>query len=402
VLLRFLALCRRVAQNSVGKGIAVTGLICIGILIFAENGWTLDKDPLSRFLNSIGRHDINLVTVNVPAIGCAREGQVGPLPAPQHPKTVKVTIPGDTVGLLAVYFVDEAAANRGVLAPKGWNCFGIYGSSGSTLYVTPVLLSASILRRPAELRDSPVVALNWASGETSGRFAVAETAARLFPRARPFVELIQREGIFDSTDWKFFSWPQDILTYLSDLTATYITPPATHGLGTRLLNPSPDLPTSGLVELDGFAPNQFNLRHLAIRLPIADQHLSSAIIVATITRQEFSKPTSTARDNDAGIAVVTEFYNALGRADGRTASQMVAREKRASGNFSANSITRFYSRLHEPLRLISATAIDETTVHARYRFKSLRHSVCNGEAVVHLRREQDGLLIERIRTFSGC
>jgi hypothetical protein len=31
----------------------------------------------------------------------------------------------------------ESGVSRGVLAPRGWFCFGVYGSSGSAFLVTP-------------------------------------------------------------------------------------------------------------------------------------------------------------------------------------------------------------------------------------------------------------------------
>ncbi len=70
---------------------------------------------------------------NVPFIGCRSDGQAGPLAAPKG-KNAVVDVSGKEARELAFY---TAGLDLGVLAPRGWHCFGVYGSSGEALYVTP-------------------------------------------------------------------------------------------------------------------------------------------------------------------------------------------------------------------------------------------------------------------------
>ena len=76
----------------------------------------------------------------VPFVGCKSDGQVGPQDAPTgEPKTV--TISPELAQMIAYY---KASDGSGVLAPRGWYCFGTYGSSGSNLIRNP---NASELHR---------------------------------------------------------------------------------------------------------------------------------------------------------------------------------------------------------------------------------------------------------------
>jgi hypothetical protein len=69
----------------------------------------------------------------LPFGGCNSDGQVGPLSAPAR-KTMRVLATPAEAGKLAYY---KAAKGIGVLAPRGWHCFGTYGSGGDTLFVAP-------------------------------------------------------------------------------------------------------------------------------------------------------------------------------------------------------------------------------------------------------------------------
>src|ERR1700721_604448 len=69
----------------------------------------------------------------VPFRGGKSDGQAGPLKAPNG-KSKNVSIAPDLARQLAYY---KAEQGFGVLAPRGWNCFGTYGSGGSNLYISP-------------------------------------------------------------------------------------------------------------------------------------------------------------------------------------------------------------------------------------------------------------------------
>ncbi len=89
-------------------------------------------------------------------------------------------VPAAAVDRLGYY----ASVHLGVVAPRGWHCFGLYGSSGSTLLVTPEPYGFDDFLRANTGLAGPAVVLRLTYGGTSGRFDVAMVAARLFPVAK--------------------------------------------------------------------------------------------------------------------------------------------------------------------------------------------------------------------------
>ena len=77
----------------------------------------------------------------VPFVGCQSDGQVGPLDAPKG-KSKVLSIATKKAQRLAYY---KAKEGQGVLAPRGWYCFGTYGSSGASLFVSPQKIGADTL-----------------------------------------------------------------------------------------------------------------------------------------------------------------------------------------------------------------------------------------------------------------
>jgi uncharacterized protein YecT (DUF1311 family) len=239
--------------------------------------WTTLPPPLSQR---------RLVEADIPAVGCPSDGQVGPQDAPTLPKSVHVIVPEGTASKLAYY-----SANASVLAPKGWDCFGTYGSGGSTIYVVPSKLGDPILDRSEKVKDGPVVIKNVFISATSGRFPVAQISARIFPLARIFVERVRDEGLDDPSNYVFAPWATDRLNYLSDFAVSYVTPSGANGLGTDF-GPAPGKePISVLVFLtvigNGEGPN---LERLAVRLHRADQRLYAAIAVSRIASLDLYHP----------------------------------------------------------------------------------------------------------------
>jgi hypothetical protein len=316
---------------------------------------------IKKFLNtSVPGSERRLVTAAVPTVGCPRDGQVGPQDAPILPKSVRVIVPEGMASSLA-YYSDDESSGSGVLAPRGWDCFGTYGSGGSTLYVVPRRLADPILDRAEKVAGGPAVIRSSMIGGTSGRFPIARISARIFPRARAFVEKVRDEGL-DPDEYVFSPWPDDRLIRLSDFAISYVTPSNRHGLGTALrLSPGqhPIFGLAFLTDVEGHADGPF-LDGLAVRLKPSDERLYAAIAVADIaSRDAPSDNEADAVSAPAGsLGAVTAFYEALGRADGFAASQRVIPEKRAQGPLSADTITRFYSQLSEPFRLLSVSQLD--------------------------------------------
>jgi hypothetical protein len=149
--------------------------------------------------------------VTVPFVGCKSDGQVGPREAPAG-KPKAVALPAEVAGRLAFY---KAEIGGGVLAPRGWYCFGTYGSGGSNLLVSPVPIDAArIFTRDWEGLPGSGLELRFSDGGTSGRFHVAEIIDRVFPDYRKFADQVNE--IFESKPPGHFGpYPTDKLTYRS-------------------------------------------------------------------------------------------------------------------------------------------------------------------------------------------
>ena len=181
----------------------------------------------------------------IPFVGCPADGQAGPIEAPKGPPKV---VAGTEVpaSRLAYYKGEEAP---GLFGPRGWHCRVWYGSSGSTLIITPTVID-STLGLPRKLQGE-ALELSVSSGGTSGRFVVAHYAARLFPRvAAKFIARVQNEGLAPASEFQSGPYPHDSVKYLGTLVAEFTTPAGVKGLGTGgSLSQSPD-PIRGVAVLD--------------------------------------------------------------------------------------------------------------------------------------------------------
>jgi hypothetical protein len=362
-----------------------------------------NREPLRKFVASLSPSlaHTRLVEANVPTVACPQDGQVEPLDPPLLPKSVRVLVPEGTATSLAYYSAYEGV-KAGVLAPRGWDCFGTYGSAGTTLYVVPRRVGGPILDRFDKVKDGPAVIKSFADGDTSGRYELAKTSARIFPRARTLVDSI-RAGIDTLDDYVFTPWPADRLDYLTDFAISYVTPAGALGLGTAIgLVPTRE-PIAGLVFLMSTKDDIPYLRELAVRLDRGDQRLYAAIAVAHIASTEsLIKVAAALAQRGTMLGAVTQFYEALGRADGPAAAAALVPEKRTHGPLSADAITQFYSRLAEPLALVSVAQLDARTVFAQYRYRTLAGKSCDGEAQVTVRTAGLEFLIERVRALKNC
>jgi hypothetical protein len=197
----------------------------------------------------------------VPFIGCQSDGQVGPLEAPKGTSKV-VQMSAKAAQLLAYY---QAEQGPGVLAPRGWNCFGTYGSNGSSLYVSPQPINATIVFSDNwKGFTGPVIQISDEIGDTSGRFGVAQMIARVFQSHKVFVRRVIAEGIEPASDFPSGPYPNDKLIYKSKEIVEYQTPAQTDGLGTQSRLQKNADPIRGVAILVGSEPS---LVFLAARLP---------------------------------------------------------------------------------------------------------------------------------------
>lgn len=212
------------------------------------------------------------VVAQVPFVGCKSDGQVGPRKAPAG-KTKALRIDADSAQQLAYYKTIDGLA---VLAPRGWYCFETYGSSGSSLYVSPEPINVAIVFTDKWRGFAgPAVQLTNEYGGTSGRFGVARVIARVFPTHREFVTDVVNEGIEPATFFPSGPYPKDKLTYKGNELVEYETPSQTEGLGTDSRLQKNAQPIRGVAILVGEDPD---LVQLSVRLPANQVDLTTVII----------------------------------------------------------------------------------------------------------------------------
>jgi hypothetical protein len=196
----------------------------------------------------------------VPFVGCASDGQVDPIDAPVG-KDVRVALAVSEAQKLAYY---RSPQSIGVLAPRGWHCFSVYGSGSTTLFVSPTPIEWKRL----SLADptGPGIEAAWCYGDTSGRSCVAKTIARVFPAYTPFVTGVIRDFEYPPEWFPSGPYPADSLRYKDRRTVEYRTAAGREGLGTDAWLKSGDQPVDGVAILVGpdSAPD---LLQLSVRLP---------------------------------------------------------------------------------------------------------------------------------------
>jgi hypothetical protein len=209
----------------------------------------------------------------VPFVGCPSDGQVGPMDAP---KGVSMSFPISPAAAKQLAFY-QSANGPGVLAPRGWHCFGTYGSSGDATFISPEAIDdGRIMGTGWKGFSGPAIEFSRRYGDTSGRFAVAAIMARVFPSHKQFVQRVLAEHLVQSLESG--PYPADRLTYRGKNMVEFQTPPNSKGLGTDTgLQPNSS-PVSGVAILFGSTPD---LLLLQVRLPAELQPLTNDIIHQT-------------------------------------------------------------------------------------------------------------------------
>jgi hypothetical protein len=210
--------------------------------------------------------------IAVPFAGCRSDGQLGPRSAPNGTAMV-LPIPAEAAQRLSYY---KSQQGFGVLGPRDWHCFGVYGSSGEALYVSPEeLTAADLFSTTWKGFKGPAIEISYEYGGTSGRFAVASTIARVFPAHREFVEYVIKEGIEPASSFPMSPFPNDRLIYKSEEIVEYQTQANEDGLGTNSRLQRDADPISGVAILIGQTPD---LLSLAVRLSPKLVDLEPAIV----------------------------------------------------------------------------------------------------------------------------
>ena len=204
---------------------------------------------------------------------------MGPLKAPTG-KSKGVSIAPELARQFAYY---QAEQGSGVLAPRGWNCFGTYGSNGNNLYISPQPIDAALLFSDKWAGfPGPVIQFSVEVGDTSGRFGVAAMIARVFPAYRKFLTQVIAEDIRPASTFPSGPHPKDKLVYKGKNIVEFETPANEDGLGTDSRLKKNTSPIRGVVilieeEADSM-PDSFSL---SVRLPSNLNSLTPSIIQQT-------------------------------------------------------------------------------------------------------------------------
>jgi hypothetical protein len=214
-------------------------------------------------------------TSRVPFVGCESVGQAEAVEAPQgNNKAVQVR--ASVAQKLAYY---KASVAPGVLAPRGWHCIGVYGSSGSDLLVAPQPLKGTDVLS----QTGPTVELEYISRDNgSGRFDMAQVLARVFPAQKAFVQNVIDSFDLPASEFTFGPFPNDKLIVQTDRFVEYQTPPHSEGLGTMSQLKANDDPIDGVAVLNPKTPD---LLMLNARLPRELRDLAPVIIQQLLLRQ---------------------------------------------------------------------------------------------------------------------
>ncbi len=222
--------------------------------------------------------EIASASAQVSVVGCRADGQMGPTDPPKHIEGVP-PVPPSAASELAFY----ASAQLGVLAPRGWHCFGLYGSSGVQIIVTPEPHNADDLLSSSSGLTGPAVQLSYIYGGTSGRYAVAKIAARLFPAAAAYVEQVIDEGILSKEEFPSGVYPGDILVRRNDTEVEYQTPANNDGIGTHSRLVKNAMSIDGVALL--FPKRDIDLVKIDIRVPPHMRHLVPIVVTAVERRK---------------------------------------------------------------------------------------------------------------------
>ncbi len=118
-----------------------------------------------------------------------------------------------------------------------------------------------------------------ASGDTSGRFEVAQVIERVFPAHQAFAQGVINEGIEPASSFPSGPYASDKITTKSNEVVEFQTPAGAVGLGTdtnlnERMAPGADA-VSGAVILTGQTPD---LSAVTVRLPAGLQSLAGDIV----------------------------------------------------------------------------------------------------------------------------
>jgi hypothetical protein len=205
----------------------------------------------------------------VPFVGCKSDTQYG-IKEPPKGAPIKTSLDPNLAEELAYYTPEDGP---GVLAPRGWYCFGNGSFGGDIILVRPAPIQD--VSAFDEKNDVAVVA-EWTMNGNIGEVLIAKVAMRVFPALHDAVRPTTTLNFFSPEYFPVGPFPDDRLTYRNDHAVAYETPAGGQGLGSYILSPSPLAPTRGAVRISQEGED-LSLDMIAVRLPQEFDRLAPAI-----------------------------------------------------------------------------------------------------------------------------
>jgi hypothetical protein len=221
-------------------------------------------------------------SVRVPFVGCPSDGQAERRPAPRGVDKFV-----ETESRLAKSLAYYRSEGNAALGPLGWSCIGLYGSSGTDLYITPDPLDVNQVFSGDHGITGPVVQVETITTENgSGRHDAAQILARVFPKQRAFVQSVRDLFDLPPTEFNFSPYPADRLILQTENLVQFQTPPHAEGLGSMWRIKASGDPIDGVAIWHGPAPHRLaTLAILRVRLPREQRGLAPGIIKDLLLRQ---------------------------------------------------------------------------------------------------------------------
>jgi hypothetical protein len=157
--------------------------------------------------------------VAVPVVACPLDTNLGP---------ETVSVPASALANIPTGWADQVSfysfGDRGILAPKGWQCHGNRGTSGTFLSVTPGASSPKV-----------GIWIEYWSPDASGRSTVFDVGSPLFADIRrvALIEKSHSDALPSVLSSRTTPWPGEIVTRPAQHLAKFCDPPHVKGTGDR-------------------------------------------------------------------------------------------------------------------------------------------------------------------------
>ena len=373
------------------KLIVLTSCLTVGIfwlnMQFDFRGSS--KDP--QFSGAVSDAPKNLVSV--PYIGCATSSMTGERTAAPQGSEAWLLMDAGTAQQLAYYTSDDATV---IIGPRDWSCQASLGSAGSRLSASPVGDVPASSDEETDTRIADGVYWAFSTGQTSGRFAVADAIARFFPERHSYVRSVVAEGLVPLSS--FPNGPGEGVSIVRK-SSDYV-------VYRETATSDQEGDAWGLIMLHGVQTGDClqsfdacDVEEFVVKLPRSYGNLGPQLLRQY---QLFNDPTTIDPDTRAPQETIFAFYGALRRGLGDVAAQFIVPEKRAMPAYKPENLSRFYGQMAQPISLKQLRQDAPDRFYVRYTFRLRSGRACDGAARIQTVKTGQGVLIARIEPLTGC